>query len=287
MVRMPLNGFAFAFLVLAVASCASTSSPQSEGPLTLAGDSWMFTPGSKVSYLDRQLRDLAPEIPAAGDKELFADYRPDGPSVWASNWTRRLDFTGVAWDDPKAGVLIHPQYLICASHYPRRLGSSVVFHDREGRPVRRTVTSRKRIGKIDNPDVTILRLNRPVPANVSHYPILPPGYDYRLLNGAKLLVTDQERKVHLFRINRVNMKSTYELVGARKALPSELDARWHEHLEKGDSGNPSFLIIDGRLVLVSTLRGGGWGAKGPLYGGRRLQLGIEAAIAALEREARD
>lgn len=285
MIRESLTWFTLALFTAALAGCASSTGTRSKGPLTLAGDSWMFIPGAKVSYLDKQLWKAAPEVPGPGDKDLFADYRADGKSTWSSNWTRRLDFTGVAWDDPKAGVLIHPQYLICASHFPRRLGSSVVFHDRQGHPVIRVVTARKRIGRAGYPDVTVMRLDRPVPAAVSHYPILPPGYDYRLLNGAKLLVTDQERKVHLFRINRVNTTVTYELLGARKALPSELDPRWHEHLEKGDSGNPSFLIIDGRLVLVSTLRGGGWGAKGPFYGGRRVQLALEAAIAVLEREA--
>ena len=79
----------------------------------------------------------------------------------------------------------------------------MIFHDRQGLPVRRKIVSKSIIYRIQSPDVTVAKLDSPVPSRITHYPLLPMGHDYRVLNGASLLVTDKERQVHLFRINRV------------------------------------------------------------------------------------
>ena len=237
-------------------------SVESNGPLKVASSFWLIRPGSPSKYLNGQLKDLLPEVPGGHDKQLFARYHSKGRSWWTPNWTAGLDFTGVAWDTAKAGTLIHPQY---------------VFHDRHGQPVHRKIAAKSIIHRIQSPDVTVARLDRPVPARIAHYPVLPVGHDYRVLNGAALLVTDKERQVHVFRINQVSQRG-FEQVGARPALENEFGAAWQERLEKGDSGNPAFLVIKGRLVLVSTLKGGGWASSGAFFGGKRLQDELIAAM---------
>ena len=254
---------------------------QPQGPLSFAAARWIYHPKGAVSYLNKQLNLLAPAIPSPTDKEVFARYRKDGVAQWSTNWTANLDFTGVAWDSPRAGVLVHPRYVLFASHFQRRTGETLVFHDRTGRPHRRRLLKKKTIHRVGTPDVTVGQLDLPVPNSITHYAVLPPGYDYRLLNGAKFVVTDYARRVHLFRINRVQ-QSGYEQVGGRKGIGTDIHSDWHKHLVPGDSGHPAFLVIQGRLVLLSTLKGGGWASQGPFYGGPTLQNAIVRAIAVME-----
>lgn len=238
-----------------------------------------------ATHLNKEVDRLAPFIPGPMDKALFLHYDAKGLARWSNNWTRNLDFTGVAWDSSKTGTLIHPQYLVFASHFQRRIGEEVVFHDRAGIPVRRHIAAKRTINRMGDPDVALARLDRPVPDSIAVYPLLPEGPDYKGLLGAKILVTDKERKVHLFWLNRLDaFKSGYLSVGARKGLGHELAERWHERLIGGDSGNPSFLIVDGKLLLLSTLRGGGWGAKGPFFGDRQLKATLAKAMREMEAE---
>ena len=151
------------------------------------------------------------------------------------------------------------------------------FHDRSGLPCKRRLTHKKTIYRIGSPDVTVGQLDSPVPSTIAHYPLLPAGYDYRLLNGAKFLITDKERRVHVFRVNRIN-QTGYEEIGGRKGFGDRIHANWHKRLVAGDSGHPAFVIVNGQLVLVSTLKGGGWASHGPFFGGNTLQRAIIKAI---------
>ncbi len=267
------------FLVAGLAGCSV--SPEPRGPLMVAGDGWMQRLGSPASYLEKQVQSLTPGIPTAADKRLFARYG-ESRAYWAPNWLWKLDFTGIAWDAPQAGTLVHPRYVVFASHFPRRRGRTVLFHDRAGQPVRRKIVASQRINRIATPDVTIARLDRPVPQTIAHYPLLPPGYDYRLLNGGPLLVTDKERQIHRFQINRIRQTGFGE-IGARPPLEADAGMSWHERLERGDSGHPAFVVIDGRLVLISILQGGGWAFRGPFFGCMRLQDALITAIHEMER----
>ena len=267
--RVLASVFCFVF-----AGCENTSQL---GSLTVVSEGWLIRPGSPSKYLKRQLTQVAPDAISAADKEVFAAYEESGPSVWSTSWTSKLDFTGVAWDNAKAGTLIHPQFVVFASHFARRKGESLTFHDRAGRPVKRKIARRAMIHRIKDPDFTVAMLDQPVPPTVTHYPILPVGHDYRVLNGAPLLVTDKERKVHLFRINRVS-RTGYEQIGARPALGHEYGSGLAERLEKGDSGHPAFVLVNGRLVLASTLKGGGWATTGPFFGGSKIQAALQQAI---------
>jgi hypothetical protein len=274
--RILLLGLFSLFLI----GCQSVTSNE---PLQMAPSGWLIRPGSPSNYLNGQLRAILPDTPGGDGKRLFRKYQAKGQSWWEPHWALNLDFTGVAWDSAKAGTLIHPQYMVFASHFQRRLGEEVIFHDRQGLPVRRKIVSKSIIYRIQSPDVTVAKLDSPVPSRITHYPLLPMGHDYRVLNGASLLVTDKERQVHLFRINRVSQQG-FEQIGSRPALEHEFGYAWQERLEKGDSGHPAFLVVKGQLVMVSTLKGGGWASSGPFFGGVRLQTALIAAIAKLNTE---
>ncbi|MDC0305750.1 hypothetical protein OAL16_01015 [Akkermansiaceae bacterium] len=55
---------------------------------------------------------------------------------------------------------------------------------------------------------------------------------------------------------------------------------WGKNLVKGDSGNPSFFISKGELVLIETHTSGGAGS-GPFYGSPLIQEKLSAAITTL------
>ena len=66
----------------------------------------------------------------------------------------------------------------------------------------------------------------------------------------------------------------------RFRYPRSLPKGFYEDLIKGDSGNPSFVLVRGEPVLLETHTSGGAGA-GPFYGSAEVQAGISAAIAQL------
>ena len=62
----------------------------------------------------------------------------------------------------------------------------------------------------------------------------------------------------------------------------EINPVYGRNLIVGDSGNPSFLIVNGQLVLLETHTTGGPGA-GPFYGDPNIQAAIRAAIAEMDQ----
>jgi hypothetical protein len=69
-----------------------------------------------------------------------------------------------------------------------------------------------------------------------------------------------------------------EMVGFR--YPRSLPDGFSKPLVKGDSGNPSFLLVRGEPVLLETHTSGGPGT-GPFYGSANIQAAIAAAISQL------
>ena len=235
-----------------------------------------------ADYLNEQMGTLVPAIPTEDDKQIFAHYSSVGQSEWADNWTEALDFSGVAWDDNRAGTLISEQYITYARHFARPDGSTVRFTDRDGDIVERTITNQ------DFPwfeafalrtDIQIARLNEPVPPTVATYPLFPCHIDHEELTGAKLLVTHQLRGLgmakiasfHSFEYDHDEDPETpslpdHEVITAQPD-GSVIDPAWTHQVISGDSGHPNFFIIEGQLVLVSHHTFKGKNAKGPYYGG--------------------
>ncbi len=256
------------------------------GPLSVSSELWLDWPGSPANYLERQFAARKfPLAPREEDRQLFATYDVDRQVTWSTGWAATLDLSGVAWDSPRAGTLIHPRYVVFASHFPRRVDEELTFHDREGRPLVRKIVAKRKIHRIRTPDLSVARLDRPVPDTVATYPLFGLGtHSPHTLVGAPLIVTDQERRAHVFRINQVTRRQGFVIVVARPPLGRELGAAWQERLQRGDSGHPAFTLLGGRLVLVSTLKGGGWTCQGPFMGDGRLQNAVAGAILAMERE---
>ena len=192
--------------------------------------------------------------------------------AWSRFWTKSLDFSGVAWDSSRTLTLISPRHALMAKHYQRKPGTLVIFHDAKGHEVPRAMIG---IANIAHTDLAVVLLQDAVPDGVKFYKVLPPDESYpERLPGAYTLVTDRERKVHVHQIRILGGPA----IAFTKA--DGLDKAYYEKLITGDSGNPSFAIVRGELVLIETHTTGGPGA-GPFVSAPENFAAINAAMQAL------
>lgn len=199
---------------------------------------------------------------------LFRYYQPQAKAAWRNNWTAAFDLTGVSWNDTTTATLIAPQFVVMAAHYPRSPHVPVVFHDKQGNYHERFVTATRNVPGVD---VAVGKLNLPLPAAVKRYRFASVA---DATPGRPVIITDQTKTLSVHRIGTVNGN-----VISFVPVP-DLSPYYGRNLVKGDSGNPSFIVKNGDLVLLETHTTGGPGA-GPFYGSPQVQAGIRDAISAL------
>jgi hypothetical protein len=213
-------------------------------------------------------------LEGATTNDIFSIYAIDRPSPRARNFTLRLNFTGVAWDDSRTATLVTPEHVVMAAHYQRPVGSTLVFHDHGGRPQRRELVAVESLAGLA--DVAVGRLDSPVPDSVHPYRLLPPSDGYGALAGCLAVVTDQHRKAFLHEIAAVHGTT----LSFRHPAPARIAPHLTKNLVGGDSGNPSFLLAGGELVLIGTHTSGGPGS-GPFLSSPALFAAIQEAMSRL------
>ncbi|MCW1887474.1 hypothetical protein OKA04_22250 [Luteolibacter flavescens] len=250
--------------MLALSACSSPDIPRMPGPPSSA-----LTVAGIRADSDQRFNAL---LEGATDNTIITNYATDRPSTWGKNFTRRLDFTGVAWDDTRTATAVSPLHVVMAAHYQRPVGSKVVFHDRGGRPHQRTLVAVESLTGIA--DVAVGKLDAPLPSGVKPYRVLPPSGDYGSLAGCLAIVTDQQRRAFVHEI--------YSIQNGSLAFShaNRLSPLVRKNLVTGDSGHPSFLLVGGEMVLIGTHTFGGPG-KGPFYSSPAVYRGVNAAMAKL------
>jgi hypothetical protein len=111
------------------------------------------------------------------------------------------------------------------------------------------------------PDITVLKLDSPVPAGVQVYPILDGVEDpatVSALPNAPYFMTDQNRKTYLHLISSSNNTTIY-------GKQHDVYPNMSKSFVSGDSGNPGFIYVNGKMILMTTHTFAGYGA-GPFYG---------------------
>ena len=234
-----------------------------------------------IRWFNRQSDRVFPKTWHSQDQiEVFSKYNPKGRVQWASNWTRQLDLTGIAWNGEAAGTLITPRHVVFARHYQWKLGRPLVFHDREGNAVRRTLVRKRAIrGRLVD-DIMIGVLDKPVPPGIKIYKLFPPAsYGRYSLLGTRAVLTNRHRQVVIREINAISRGHSRGRPGhlVRFRAASGIPAFAQPQLTKGDSGHPGFLIYRGDLVLLETLTYGGFG-RGPFYGSPEYQREIQRIL---------
>jgi hypothetical protein len=207
-----------------------------------------------------------PDKPVKGS--VFRSYEAKGRSKWAKNWTSNFDLTGVSWNDARTATLIAPSFVVMAKHFMRPQQVPVMFHDREGKPCERYI-----VGAIGLPDydVAVAKLNLPVAAGIKSYSFAKPE---QITPGRPVLISDQTMTLSVHEINDLR----HNMVVFR--FVQKLDPVYRRNLIVGDSGNPSFLIDRGELLLLETHTTGGPGA-GPCYANPKIQAEVKRAMAEL------
>lgn len=208
-------------------------------------------------------------LPQQAEKgTLFRYYQPKAGSAWKSNWTSSFDLTGVSWNASTTATLIAPEFVVMAAHYQRDPHVSVMFHDKNGNPHERFIFASK---ALPGYDVAVGKLNLPVPPDVKRYRFANAA---EATIGRPVIVSDQTMTLSVHQIAAVSGASiSFSNV-------SGLNPVYQRNLITGDSGNPSFIVRNGDLVLVETHTTGGPGA-GPFYGDPQLQAAIRAAMTAM------
>lgn len=226
-----------------------------------------------TAYLKDQFQPFVQNSFVQSDRDIFVSYSKTGSTVYSNdNWASKFDFSGVGWDSSKCGVLITKTNILLANHYQRALNSTIIFHAKDGTRVERKIKNTRSLGnyvsgsKIDKRifDVAVAELNASVPDNIKVYAMLDAGKADGL-KEVPAIYTDQTRKAFLEAIKGVysgDYKNTYRDKNVTDPFIMEayandeftVDYRFMHHNPRGgDSGNPSFLVVNRELVVLSTL----------------------------------
>ncbi len=189
---------------------------------------------------------------------IYSSYSSTGNSTWAAeNWTGQVDLSGVAFDNNRTSTLISPRHILMATHYLRNVGDTIAFHDSNGDIHKAALIARQSIPGGLNPDITVGLLDVEVP--VKYYKVLPPETDWGTCLDSALVISTHHTRTASIRELRLT-SGLFVYYRPSSSVPTS----YYAPAVGGNSGNPSFLLIDGEPTLISTFTYGGWGS-GPFF----------------------
>jgi len=245
------------------------------GQLTTSFVSWVS--GCACSHASAQVDSRIAGKTASSAKPIYTT-QDHINSIYTRNvscWAYDIDLTCMSpWNSQGgsnfAGVLISPRHVLFAAHYQPEVGTIMRFVKTDNTVVTRTITA-----KLTHPayvpyfpDLCVAVLDSDVPAGVNFAKVLPANYanyfksaQYRVA----IMSTDQEKKALIKDwLGQYTANSGYILANNVSPIDSKR-LEFDEFLIGGDSGSPSFLIINSSLILlaVATISGGGAGTDLP------------------------
>lgn len=194
-------------------------------------------------------------------------------SVYIRNpncWAHDLDMTCISpWNSKghtrRAGTLISPRHAVWARHYSIPLNSTLRFVDMSNNVVERTIVKTVALpvpahtNYMSGYDMVIGLLDRDVPSSITFAKVLPRNfteiYGSHLHHALPVLSTDYEEKALVDDLNAMHDK----MVSLSTPILSYRHA-YYESKIVGDSGNPSFFVIDNQLVFLFVFTYGGAGS---------------------------
>lgn len=243
------------------------------------------TPATTIEFLSyingslgKACSDVVDDAIATGNVEdllpMYISGNTRNPNCWPV--AAGYDISCIDRNKPNAafiGTSNGYSYAIQAGHYPDGLDTYVSM---AGSVQQVSVAAFRRVGPLVSAglEIRVVRYataltNGCVPA------ILPPAdfadYFSQLQYGVPCLCTDQEKKALVTDLYLLNTFARYQIPANAKRLA------FYESKISGDSGAPNFLLLDGRLMLVTNWTFGGAGA-GPnhAYYLAEIQAAIES-----------
>ena len=169
-----------------------------------------------------------------------------------------------------AGTLITARHMIGTIHYRIQTGSVVRFVAENGDVYDRTILASSVHPTYSPyyPDVAVYVLSSDLPAAITPCKFPPAtlaNHFGNISEGIASLVIDQEEKALVSDLYALSTLSS------NKTPVDTTRLSFHEELIAGDSSNPGFLVIDGELVLLTTMTYGGAGS-GTYFGNQLTEI---------------
>lgn len=161
------------------------------------------------------------------------------------------------------GAAISPVHVINCRHAPFVAGNVLMFLDRNGRPVLRTV-----LGNAERyADINVCLLNRPLPRTIDPFALLPPNMTNYLSRGDNSFVYDfvaqnQSQEIYPVNIGWTGDAKANAWIFTCFPDTSHFPTNWGYMPKPGDSGHPIMALVGANLLLA-----GHWTSpeSGPLY----------------------
>jgi hypothetical protein len=186
-------------------------------------------------------------------------------------WAYDFDLTCVSpWNSTgvnlRAGTLITPRHVILANHFNVKRNDSIRFITKDNQIIQRKVIGGGVLNEGYYPDIHIMTLDSDVPSTIKPCKFLPANYATYIPNngeGVPILAFDQEEKALVADIQAIATSGTpYNF--SLKVPTNSARLNFNESIISGDSSNPTFMIINGELVLLGVFTWGGAGSGSSL-----------------------
>ena len=175
-------------------------------------------------------------------------------------WAYSYDLTCTSpWNSSdgvfRTATLISPRHVLFAGHASVLPASTFRFVDNNNQVVERQLVGHKLHPTFNEkyPDLAVGLLDSDVPTNqIGFAKVLPSNYAEYLHTGRFIptLCLDQERKALIYDLYQ--MLAPVSPITCSLAFPENMTRRnYYEAIGPGDSGNPSFLLLGGKLVLLT------------------------------------
>jgi len=238
-----------------------------------------YVPGSLAEHCCKAIDDrLALALPFAQSGKIYVGYYgARNPDSWLQK-VAPLDVTCISpynsyGANKKGGALITPRHFVHAYHYALIVGATVFFYDMQGNEYAAVIDEMQRmfyLGDVDDgSDLIVARFSQPLPAQIKPTKILPTNYATYLphiTEGSAAMQSDFLPVAAFgtdFQEQALVLEHTYNLWygetsagGVKHRVFYVYDPTtsprkdYSEMRVSGDSGNPSFLIVNNELVCL-------------------------------------
>ena len=168
-------------------------------------------------------------------------------------WAKGMDFSCASpWNDRggslRAGTLISKRHIIYARHFPIAAGARILFVGSDGEVCPCYLEKSKRV---ERTDIMIGLLNAEVTPNIQPAKILPTDYERYIGNGSgfPIVTFNQREQLSLTEANALPTNSAAYLMTCHVPM-DERRSLFRVKIDVGDSGNPAFLLVGDKPILL-------------------------------------